>query len=312
MSTPPIQILISTGAQHLLKPIKQIFPNAKKTQEKSWKKILNKNADIFIFIEKEFCQNVDKSQNRLGIASFIIDEDIEFLSALSTAEKIINKLLYKKRIYEHITRKDMSKHITYLQEKAAIANVSLDLIHEMNNPLQVMLGFVESTLEIISKKEEFYEDVKIIEEEVHKCISIVKHVRSFHDGSQETMYRNVSFVLESVKQMIDLRLRKKRISLHIDMPNEVLLLENEAYKLSMILLCTFLNLLDICKENQKATLQIIKISQLEIIITLGVDSAFQKEIFSYLHKYLQQKSVEFSHTIQNQLLTCKLIFEIGK
>lgn len=309
MSTPPMQILISTGAQYLLKPIKQIFPNTKKTREKNWKKILNKNADIFVFIEKEFCEDFDKSKNRLGIASFIIDEDIEFLSA---PEKIINKLLYKKRIYEHIANKGILKQITYLQERAAIANVSLDLIHEMNNPLQVMLGFVESTLEIVSKKEEFYEDIKIIEEEVHKCISIVKYVRSFHDGSQETMYRNASFVLESVKQMIDLRLRKKRVNLYINMPNEILLLENKAYKLSMILLCTLLYLLDICRQKQKAMLQITKISQLEIIITIGIDDSFQKESFSYLQEYLQQKNVEFSYTIEKQLLTCILIFEIDK
>ena len=207
--------------------------------------------------------------------------------------------------------RNFTDHIVSLQEKAAITDVSLDLIHEMNNPLQVMLGFIESILQDIPAENVLHEDMKIIEEEVHKCISLVRYVRSFHDGSRETMYTDIGFVIECVEQMIALRLRKKMITLKIERFPTKNLVESASYNLSMILLSTLLCLLKISQQKCAITIEIDTTPQLKILFHTCVENSFVKDVEN-LQKYLNQKGVQFSHSHKKQILSCELIIEIKK
>lgn len=308
-----MQIFIATEVQHLLEVIKKHFPDSsvKKTSEKTWRKIRKKQPDIFIFSGDEYYEGIEVVANHLAIAFFALELDIEWLPNSLSIENIIDKLSYKQRLHRMIADKHFTNHIVSLQEKAAVTDVSLDLIHEMNNPLQVIFGFVESILEDVSTENVLYQDMKIIEEEVHKCISIVKYVRSFHDGSRETMYTDIAFVVECVEQMVALRLRKKMITLKVERFSTKMLVESASYNLSMILLTMLLFLLKISQQKSTITLAIDTTSQLKILFHAHVENAIVRDIEN-LQKYLQQKGVKFSHANNKQILNCELIVEIKK
>ncbi|BBM87571.1 hypothetical protein [Candidatus Uabimicrobium amorphum] len=308
-----MQILIAIELQDLSKVVKKHFPGSsiKKTSEKNWQKILKKQPDIFIFSGDECYDGIEVIAHHLGMAFLALEPDIEWLPNTFSTEDIIDKLFYKQRLYKMITTEHSLDHIVSLKEKAAITDVSLDLIHEMNNPLQVMLGFIESVLEEMSTEEKFYEDMKIIEEEIHKCISIVKYVRSFHDGSREAMYTDIGFVIECVEQMISLRLRKKMITWKVESFSPTMLVENEAYKLSMILLCTLLCLLRISQKKCTVAMEIHTTPQFKILFHTCFVNSFAGDIEN-LRRYLQQKGVQFSHSNEKQMLSCELIIEMKK
>lgn len=308
-----MHIFIAKEVQHLLNVIKKHFPNSvvKKTAEKTWKKILKKQPDIFIFSGDECYEGIEVVENHLAIAFFTLEPDIEWLPNTLSIENIVDKLSYKQRLHKMIAEKHFTEHIVLLQEKAAITDVSLDLIHEMNNPLQVIFGFVESILEDVSTENVLYKDMKIIEEEVHKCISIVKYVRSFHDGSRETMYTDIGFVVECVEQMIALRLRKKMIALKIESFPTKMLVESASYSLSMILLSTLLCLSKISQQKCTIAMAIDTTPQLKILFHTHIENSMARDI-EHLQKYLEQKGVQFSHSTKKQSLSCELIIEITK
>jgi PAS domain S-box-containing protein len=98
----------------------------------------------------------------------------------------------KIRVQEGKTREDEERYRQLLAERnklQAELNQSSKLVfmgelaagiaHEINNPLGIILGFVQDMLDEISEENPLYEPIKIIEHETARCADVVRELLDF-------------------------------------------------------------------------------------------------------------------------------------
>ncbi|MFH1672372.1 MAG: ATP-binding protein [Pseudomonadota bacterium] len=97
-----------------------------------------------------------------------------------------------RRVQEGKTREDEERYRRLLEERnilqdqlhrsskvAFMGELAAGIAHEINNPLGIILGFVQDILEEISPDNPIFESIKIIEQETARCADVVKEFLDF-------------------------------------------------------------------------------------------------------------------------------------
>lgn len=97
-----------------------------------------------------------------------------------------------KRLQEGKTREDEERYRRLLDERnmlqdqlnrssklAFMGEVAAGIAHEINNPLGIILGFVQDMLDEVSEDYPLFESIKIIEQETTRCVEVVKDLLDF-------------------------------------------------------------------------------------------------------------------------------------
>lgn len=294
-----MEIFIDKDLQHFHCQIKKNFPKCtiKKTSVTNWKKLTSLAPDLFIFSRQMSNFSSQLPPDSIGIATFFLEEDVEWFQSSIADDFLIQKIKYKQSIWE---QNRMVKHLQsnsiYLQELATIGKISLDLMHEINNPLQIILGFTENIMETMNAKSAYYEDLKIIEEEIARCIHTIKKARGFDGYLEQTTCQDISFVLNSIAELASLALRKKKIQLYIKIPQNLNFVTGQN-KLYIILLSILIQTIDISLEKES-----ILISAREEFDHINIsieNSNFNFDVFvkkiNHLRFYLAESNVFFEY-----------------
>ena len=105
---------------------------------------------------------------------------------------IIFRDVTTRRIREVKTREDEERYRRLLAERnmlqdqlhrsskvAFMGELAAGIAHEINNPLGIILGFVQDMLDDISSDNSLFESIKIIENETARCVDVVKNLLDF-------------------------------------------------------------------------------------------------------------------------------------
>jgi len=84
--------------------------------------------------------------------------------------------------------KKTGDHLYNMQKLAFLGKLAADLSHEFNNPLAVILGFVDLLLEKTKQGTQGYEILKTIERQAFNCKRIVENLISFAASPDVTKY----------------------------------------------------------------------------------------------------------------------------
>jgi two-component system NtrC family sensor kinase len=97
-----------------------------------------------------------------------------------------------RRVEERKTREDEGRYRRLLAERnvlqdqlhrssklAFMGELAAGIAHEINNPLGIILGFVQDMLDEIGEDHPFYESIKIVEHETARCAGVVKDLLDF-------------------------------------------------------------------------------------------------------------------------------------
>jgi len=97
-----------------------------------------------------------------------------------------------RRVQEKKTRQDEERYRKLLQERnrleaelkqssklAFMGELAAGIAHEINNPLGIILGFVQDILEEISENHPLFEPIRIIEQETARCADVVRELLDF-------------------------------------------------------------------------------------------------------------------------------------
>ncbi len=97
-----------------------------------------------------------------------------------------------RRIQEGKTREDEERYRKLLAERNMLQNqlhrsskvafmgeLAAGIAHEINNPLGIILGFVQDILDEITLSDPLFESINIIEKETARCVDVVKNLLDF-------------------------------------------------------------------------------------------------------------------------------------
>ncbi len=105
---------------------------------------------------------------------------------------IIIRDVTAKRVREVTIREDEERYRRLLAERnilqdqlhrsskvASMGELAAGIAHEINNPLGIILGFVQDILDEIPLDDPLFESIKIIEKETARCVDVVKNLLDF-------------------------------------------------------------------------------------------------------------------------------------
>lgn len=140
---------------------------------------------------------------------------------------VILRDVTRRRIDEGKTRKEEDRYRKLLAERnmlqdqlnrsskvAFMGELAAGIAHEINNPLGIILGFVQDILEEISSDNPLFESIKIIEQETARCVGVVKNLLDFARlKPPERTPVDIVDLLEGSITLLMPRIKKNRIKI---------------------------------------------------------------------------------------------------
>src|SRR5262245_21010824 len=107
----------------------------------------------------------------------------------------------------------------------SLGEVTASIAHEFNNPLGIIMGFVEDMLSGMDSADPNFRALQIIDEESKRCRQIVRDLMEYaRPRSTELCSTSVTDAIEKTLQLVDNRLYKQKVAvqkkLAPDLPRE--------------------------------------------------------------------------------------------
>jgi len=107
----------------------------------------------------------------------------------------------------------MRRELMYSEKLASIGEISASLAHEINNPVGIILGFIQNLLIQIDDTHPFYEDLKIVEEETVRTGRVIKQLLQYsrqRDAKREVVL--ISDIWRRCQQFFDYMFKEKHVN----------------------------------------------------------------------------------------------------
>ena len=159
------------------------------------------------------------------------------------------------RIQEGKTREDEERYRRLLIERnilqdqlhrsskvAFMGELAAGIAHEINNPLGIILGFVQDILEEIPLDDPLIESIKIIEKETARCIDVVKNLLDFARlKPPERIPVDIVELLEGSIALMTPRIKKNKVSIKRDFERRLPLVKVDPQLIQQVFLNVMIN-----------------------------------------------------------------------
>ena len=126
------------------------------------------------------------------------------------------------------------------------------MAHEFNNPLGIIMGFVEDILSNTDPADLNYRTLQIIDEESKRCQQIVKDLMEYaRPKSTEFCSTSIVDVIEKTLQLVENRLYKQKVSVEKRFDPELPRIQADSQQLEQVLVNLYLNAIDAMPEGGK-------------------------------------------------------------
>ena len=191
------------------------------------------------------------------------------------------------RYSRDITRqKKVEQKIQYTEKLVAIGQLAAGVAHEINNPLGIMLCYVDLLKRQLSDFPQGLKDLHTIEKQTLNCKRIVTDLLQFA-RSDETVKNSIDLnrIVQEVAGIFTHQLKKQKVRLHLDLDSELLDIRLDANKFKQVLVNLLMNALQAMKEPGEIRITTRYIGdQKSVLITVsdngpGMSMEIRKRIF---------------------------------
>ncbi|OEU83593.1 MAG: hypothetical protein BA873_03505 [Desulfobulbaceae bacterium C00003063] len=208
---------LNNNLQNLCAPYEQnryIFsclPDIKRTTEVDID-LQQKNGEIFTANVSFAPFDYRQARHLLIIVRDVTSRRIREVKIREDEERYHRLLVERNMLQDQLHR---SSKVAFMGELAA------GIAHEINNPLGIILGFVQDILDEIPLNDPLIEPIKIIEQETARCVNVVKNLLDFARlKPPERIPVDIVELLESSIVLMTPRIKKNKVSIKRDFDME--------------------------------------------------------------------------------------------
>jgi PAS domain S-box-containing protein len=152
----------------------------------------------------------------------------------------------------------------------SLGEVTASMAHEFNNPLGIIMGFVEDMLSSTDPASPNYRALQIIDEESKRCRQIVRDLMEYaRPRSTEFCSTSIADVIEKTLQLVGNRLYKQKVSVEKTLEPDLPRIPADSPQLEQVLVNLYLNAVDAMPEGGKLTVE-AKIARSDGLAPLAV------------------------------------------
>jgi PAS domain S-box-containing protein len=134
----------------------------------------------------------------------------------------------------------------------SLGEVTASMAHEFNNPLGIIMGFVEDMLSGMDRADPNYRALQIIDEESKRCRQIVKDLMEYaRPRSTELCSTSMVDAIEKTLQLMDNRLYKQKVAVEKKLGADLPRIQADSQQLEQVLVNLYLNAIDAMPEGGK-------------------------------------------------------------
>ncbi|NUM34431.1 MAG: HAMP domain-containing histidine kinase [Candidatus Brocadiae bacterium] len=257
----------------------------------------NSKSDLVLLHESISVDTKENLPYLLAITPSCLDPDIDWIPSSLSMEEIQKRLrLVLAYLHEKKKCKIYEENFHFFADWAVVGKIALGTVHELNNPLQVMLGFVEEIEDRISEGIECNEAVSLLKDEIYRCCNIVKNLQ-FSNNLQPSEYEDIEILLDNILSLMQYQIHKRKITIVKEISKDIPFVDGSP-KIKTILLGFLAEALENSKIKEKVFLNVSQSSQ-HIVVSIHFSSSSEKivQIFPFfMEKLLQTTGINFKHT----------------
>lgn len=252
------------------------------------------HLNIFEFVSKPFDINEMKE---------IVKRAVEKSKILLSTKTIMSQL---KKL-----NTDLEGRIHELEKFAVVGKLSAEMLHEINNPLTVILGYVQILLQEISGKkqapsEEIQKYLSFVESEIKRCQTIAKSFLDLSKKSHKYTPVNINTILENMVLFFKDNPIAKSVNFVCNLSDDIPLILASAEQLQQVFTNLFINAIE--AMDSKGTISIETKNQSERVIVKisdtgrGIPPHLLDKIFNPFFTTKTEKSTGIGLTITKKIV----------
>jgi PAS domain S-box-containing protein len=138
----------------------------------------------------------------------------------------------------------------------SLGEVTASMAHEFNNPLGIIMGFVEDMLSSADPADPNYRALQIIDEESKRCRQIVRDLMEYaRPKSTEFCSTSIADIIEKTLQLVENRLYKQKVSVEKSLEPDLQRIQADPPQLEQVLVNLYLNAIDAMPEGGKLSVE---------------------------------------------------------
>ena len=230
-----------------------------------------------------------EAADEVGQLSRAFDQMTENLKKVTASRDELNKeILVRKQAEEELknTCEELKKAHRQLEESEAqliqsekmrtLGMVTAGIAHELNNPMMGMLNFVQYCIKHTPEDDRRYSILKDVEQEINRCISILRNLLTFsrmsREGQQDYQKESLAAVLERTLQLLSFRIDTQHVTVTQHIDEETPDVWMKVSNIQQVFLNLITNALDVLEKAEKKEIYIQVRPEGEFVRTIIADT----------------------------------------
>ena len=169
-----------------------------------------------------------------------------------TRRKFIEEALRESEERFRRQAQELEQQLIMSGRLVSLGEVTASMAHEFNNPLGIIMGFVEDMLSSTDPADPNYRALQIIDEEAKRCRQVVSDLMEYaRPKSTDFCSTSIVDVIEKTLQLVENRLYKQKVSVEKTLEPELPRIQADSQQLEQVLVNLYLNAIDAMPEGGK-------------------------------------------------------------
>ena len=171
---------------------------------------------------------------------------------ITDRKRTLELLASEERLRQH--NRTLEQQLIASGRLVSLGEITASMAHEFNNPLGIILGFIEDLRSETDPTDPRYQGLTIIDEEAKRCQKVIEDLLQFgRPGDTQRRPTYIGPLIDTTLHMVDSRLYKQKVTMARRVQPDLPPLEADPQQLEQVLINLYLNALDAMPDSGTLT-----------------------------------------------------------